>query len=259
MSAAQLAAANTVRRGKFVAVFLVFHTAFAQLILWKEYGPQVGSYHGLWICSVSMLLSAVGMFVNSPACVGAALVAVSTGHFLWTLDSLYMLFTWSSQTIFQIANYNSVDGEPTRETVFTTSHHMWFIPLCVWWFRSQGLRLDASHLWWSAVWICLVSAMTAFIVPLECVHWDSPKGPVCINLNVNMVKQWWGLEDVYLFHALDRNKGNHAVIFFIYANFIHNILFNGFWWSLLKIAINPMESIASFKDESKAGKIKKKK
>jgi len=164
---------------------------------------------------------------------------VSTGHFLWMIDTLYMVYTWSPQTIFQIANYNSVHGEPTRETIYTTSHHLWFIPICVWWMRGRGYKLYASHLLFSALWILAVSALTAQIVPLECVEWESPKaGSICVDLNVNMVKQWWGMEDVYLFHALDRNKGTHAVIFYLYANFIHDIIFNGFWWSLLKIAIN---------------------
>ena len=59
-----------------------------------------------------------------------------------------------------------------------------------------------------------------------------------MNLNVNMVKQWWGLEDVYLFHALDRNKGTHAVVFYIYANFIHDVLLNGMWYLLLRRVVN---------------------
>jgi hypothetical protein len=44
-----------------------------------------------------------------------------------------------------------------------------------------------------------------------------------------------------LFHFLDRNNGTHALIFYCYANFIHDFVFNGFWWSLLKIAVNGLE------------------
>ena len=54
------------------------------------------------------------------------------------------------------------------------------------------------------------------------------------SLNVNMVRKWWGMEDVWFMHALDREGGTHPVIFFIFANFMHDYLFNGFWFLLLK-------------------------
>ena len=85
-----------------------------------------------------------------------------------------MLCTWSSETIFQVADYSSVNGTPTRETVYTTSHHIWFIPLCTWWLRGRRHLLEPRHLWLSVLWILAVSAGTAVVVPLECVEWESP-------------------------------------------------------------------------------------
>ena len=56
-----------------------------------------------------------------------------------------------------------------------------------------------------------------------------------------MVRKWWGLEDVWFMHALDRSDGTHPVIFFIFANFMHDYLFNGLWFLLLKKLVGEPE------------------
>ena len=223
----------------------------------------MGSYEGLWVCSASMFLAAAGLLVDSPNCVGAALVAVSTGHILWSADSFFMVYGnsyamyknymngnanarlpgWSSDAgLFAIADYNSVDGRHVSfGSVYVSSHHLWFIPLCIWWMRGREYKLSLKHLLYSIVWVLFVSGLTVLVVPLGCVDIVLPHETVCIDLNVNMVKRWWGMEGVYFFHVLDRDKGTHVALFYLYANFIHDVLLNGYWWILIRLATNGLD------------------
>ena len=88
-----------------------------------------------------------------------------------------------------------------------------------------------------------VSFLTVMIVPLECVdvnlksgieNIESDGGSTCVDVNVNMVKQWWGMENNRFFHFFDRNKGTHISVYWIYANLLHNFGCNGVIFLLLK-------------------------
>lgn len=101
---------------------------------------------------MSILLSGFGMVFDNPTCCGAGLIAVSTGHFLWTIDSIFMLINGSmnpNHVPFGIADYNSATGEPEWRTIITTSHHLWYMPMSCLYFRSIGVKLEIKHLYWS--------------------------------------------------------------------------------------------------------------
>ncbi|GMH91504.1 hypothetical protein TrST_g5329 [Triparma strigata] len=252
---------STLNAWKGVGIFLLLYYAASEHVLLQEYGPQVGAYQGLWICSVSILLSGFGMLFNRPTACGAGLVAVSTGHFLWTIDTFFMVYNGSMDPMkvpFGIADYNSSTGEAEWATIITTSHHLWYMPMCCLYFRSIGVKLEIKHLYWSILWILVVSAGTAMVVPLGCINHTLRDGrEVCMNLNVNMVKKWWGLEDIWFFHALDRENGTHAVIFYLYANFLHNYCLNGIWYNVLKIFANGWGSEDTTTKNTKKTKKKK--
>ncbi|GMI21200.1 hypothetical protein TrRE_jg4485 [Triparma retinervis] len=190
-----------------VVGFLFFvHYAYCEHLLIYDYGPVIGLYQGLWICSLSLLLAGAGMIIGYPPFVSTALVSVATGHFLWTLDTLYMLYKGSvNQTIFDIGDYGGVGRTVTFGTVWTNLHHVWFMPVCVSYLRGGGRTLSARDLHRSVLWICAVSAMTACVVPMECVTYEHPVyGSKCMSLNVNMIRKFWGLEGSKFMHYFDR-------------------------------------------------------
>jgi hypothetical protein len=121
-----------------------------------DYGPTIGFYQGLWICSVSLLLAGIGMIFGYPSFVTTALIAVATGHFLWTIDSIYMFYKQDiNQTIFDIGDYGGVGREVTFATVWTNLHHVWFMPVCIWYLRKIGRKLVIMDLHRSVLWICV--------------------------------------------------------------------------------------------------------
>ena len=96
-----------------------------------------------------------------------------------------MAYGWdfsSKNTIFGIADYSTSSGEIVPATIATTSHHLWYMPLCVAYMRVCNTPLTKFHLYCSIAWICLVSAGTALIVPLECVNFTLKSGvEICMR------------------------------------------------------------------------------
>ncbi|GMI24660.1 hypothetical protein TrCOL_g10370 [Triparma columacea] len=225
---------------RLVGILFFLHYLYCEHLLLYDYGPTIGLYQGLWICSLSLLLAGLGLILGYPKLVSTSLVAVATGHFLWTIDSIYMLYNWDiGKTIFDIGDYGGVGRQVTFATVWTNLHHIWFMPICVYYLRSIGRRLTPSDLHCSVLWICFISAATACVVPMECVEYDHPvHGRRCMSLNVNMIRKFWGLEGSKFMHSLDRSDGTHPVIFFIFANFMHDYVFNGFWFLVLMGFVN---------------------
>ena len=191
---------------RFVGILFFLHYIYCSHLLLYDYGPTIGLYQGLWICSLSLLLAGLGLILGYPKLVSTSLVAVATGHFLWTIDSIYMLYNWDiGKTIFDIGDYGGVGRQVTFATVWTNLHHIWFMPICIYYLRSIGRKLTPSDLHCSVVWICFISAATACVVPMECVEYDHPvHGRRCMSLNVNMIRKFWGLEGSKFMHSLDR-------------------------------------------------------
>lgn len=73
----------------FVVVFFLAHYVFiithrARSIGW----PAV--YEGLWVCSISLPLSSLGILTQKHGLIAAALVSIATGHVIWALDTAIM-------------------------------------------------------------------------------------------------------------------------------------------------------------------------
>ena len=77
---------------RIIGVLLFIHYFYTLLILHYDYGPIIGKYQGLWICSVSLLLTGAGMIIGRGGMVAVGLISVSTGHCIWTIDTLWMIY-----------------------------------------------------------------------------------------------------------------------------------------------------------------------
>jgi len=168
----------------------------------KTFGIQVGLYNALWVCSLSLLLASFGIMKSKPSLVFSSMIAVGPGHVLWIFDTLYLLITQTSYGgPFDVADYNSISGRPTFLSVYTTTHHLWFLPLCFGYLlacKPPQKKICFRHLLHANYWVMFVSFVSVLVVPVECVDValkDGSGDKACIDVNVNMVKQWWGLED----------------------------------------------------------------
>ena len=76
---------------------------------------------------------------------------------------------------------------------------------------------------WRASGSCTVSAKLCY------------ERGVCVVFNAFTIQT--PVQFASLVAALDRSNGTHPVIFYIFANFMHNYLFNGGWFLLLKVIV----------------------
>ena len=217
-----------------------------------SYGLQVGSYNCLWICSMSLLISAFGLLRKNHDLVATGLIAVGSGHTLWMLDTLYMILYNVNQGPINIADYNSLSGKPTFLSVFTTTHHLWFMPLCIVYLRSNSFVLRWKHLKFSSYWIMFIGTITIIYIPMQCVDIAMKGGgTACIDVNVNMVKHWWGMDNIRFFHLFDRDKGNSVFVHWLYSNVVHNFGCNGVIWCLLRFTVFRRRVVGEGRGEGK--------
>ena len=143
------------------------------------------------------------MLSSRPHYVAAGMLAVGTGHTLWMFDTISIItkfVTHGDRSFnsgpFNIADYNGIDGSPTFLSIYTTTHHLWFMPLCFHCLKNNHRYCHSNnlnfkqHLLIANYWIMFVSFMTVLIIPLECVVVNlNGGGTACVDINVNMVKQ----------------------------------------------------------------------
>ena len=93
--------------------FFLFHYCLGIAYSVNSFGLQVGLYNALWVCSLSILLSAYGLIKMKPDFVAAGMVAVGSGHILWILDTAFIVFGGMEVGPFDIADYRGIEGHPT--------------------------------------------------------------------------------------------------------------------------------------------------
>mmetsp|Transcript_21034 Transcript_21034/g.43873 ORF Transcript_21034/g.43873 Transcript_21034/m.43873 type:complete len:173 (-) Transcript_21034:434-952(-) len=138
-------------------------------------------------------------------------------------------------TLFNLASYNGVDGQPTVQSALAVSGHLWLVPLCVFHLRSAGFALQLRHLFISSALVGALSMLTIFMLPKRCIPYGGQG--MCQKLNVNMVDYWWGQDDNWYLHLFDADQGNPIASFWVFANFNYAAL-TSFWWLLLRAALS---------------------
>ena len=83
-------------------------------------------YDMMWACNISMFTTAIGLYRANAEIIGAGIAMVSIDQTLWWLDIL----SYAISRKFKIGVARYLEWEDTTMTrVFTSTHHLWFIPL----------------------------------------------------------------------------------------------------------------------------------
>lgn len=219
------------------ATFLILHFKICYSHNIHDYGIPLGYYSNLWICNVSILLSVGGILFHYPTIVASSIIAVSSSHLAWICDSILMFFTGELSGPFQIADYTTLRKNELWYRIWVNSHHLWFIPLNMLYLkgRSEKFRITLKHYFGGAIWVWLISGITILLIPNQCMEtiFDDGKSR-CLFININMIRKWWGSDNIDVLHWFDRSNGVSAWIYFVYANFIYSGVMNGFYYFFLK-------------------------
>jgi hypothetical protein len=185
-------------------LLLVFCRAYVK-------GPEE-LYNQLWACNAGMALATTGIITRLPIMVGAAVGVVAIDQFLWYFDCLLKITTGKYKI--GVAKYLDWPETPFIQKLFSW-HHLWFLPLCLYYLRSTGPGMPEGALQLSILGVFSMTAITRLVTPKD--------------LNVNMAFQFWKDIPVPVLHCMD---GAPAWKYVPYILFVYN-LFNLPLWPLL--------------------------
>lgn len=219
----------------------------------REYGTPFGHMANLWICNSSLLLSGMTLLflpnynyyhtTLKKDFVSYAMISVSTVHILWTLDTILILLSFfyknNSDNIIgrgplHIADYNFFRQDFNTSQyawyrVLMSSHHMWFLPLSIYYLKKKPLfgmhkhhnmtiplvarssfeeysrfKLSIKHYIGAFIWAWILYLLTWFFVfsPLsssdeDCIETFFPNNDktyqqqesLCIFININFIQR----------------------------------------------------------------------
>jgi len=163
--------------GVFIVLFFIY-----LIIVRYNLRGWVGAADSLWVCNISLIMAALGIFMRQNIMVCTGLTATFFAHVLWIID----VTTYLIKGVFPIGNAAYLIWPSTSVAeIFSTLHHAWFIPLCLLILHKNGGYNK---------WAWLPSVM--FVFPVVFVSLFLPETVLLDDgstfyLNVNMVHGWW--------------------------------------------------------------------
>ncbi len=160
-------------------------------IYWRTYGPN----NFLWFCDTALLLTVVGMWLESSLLISMCAVGILLPQLLWLVDFGSNFFGFP---LLGLTSY-MFDDQLSRFTRGLSLFHGWLPLLLVWLLARVGY--DRRALWgWTSVATALV---------LVCYLFTPPAGAVLVNsnlpININYVfgfnneqPQTWLNQNVYV-------------------------------------------------------------
>ena len=173
----------------------------------------------LWGCNVSLLLAGVGIATNRPLMVGIAVCIVAVDQLCWYIDVIGYLFT--RKFIVGVAKY-MVQPTTTWVHFLTGTHHLWFIPLCIFWLTThQGIPPGS---YWGSVSVTSIIALAARVFTPYSIRCGAYSKDVRV-WNINLAYEFY--EDVQIapLHILDHQPAYIYLPFLIVVcNFGLNVI-----------------------------------
>ena len=164
-----------------------------------------------WQCNVALVIAAIGSLLGKNDIVGAAVASVALDQTLWWVDMF--LYIATGKYLVGVANYLSWP-ETTWTKVATSTHHLWFIPLCV---ILNGLPSNSFAL--SIILVAFMAIYTRLVIPFEI----SYKGKYRY-MNINCTYECWKDVKIPFLHLADRN--NYTDKHFAYGFTLLNATWN---------------------------------
>lgn len=169
---------NGVNYSQKIAIFLILYFILATLV-------RLDQAHNLWwVSHATILLAALGFWLNNKQILTGALVLVAIPHLLWTFDYVLHL---------TIGGFGIVDylRHATPLAYATTLHHLWLTPLLTYWVLSR--RMVVRKGWVVASGYYLVIALGAYFTTnpeynVNCVF--SICNGLPFNLNIAGIHYW---------------------------------------------------------------------
>lgn len=156
------------------------------------YLEQITIYEMFWQCNVSLVLAAIGSLLGKREIVGAAVASIALDQSMWWVD----LTTYLVAGKFSIGVAKYLTWKETTWTkALTSTHHLWFIPLCI--YLNNGLPWESFPI--SVGLVALMAILTRMIVPFEIPYQGKLR-----YMNINCTYECWKDVKIPVLHLADR-------------------------------------------------------
>lgn len=162
-------------------------------------------------------MASVGAILGKNDIVSASVICVALDQTLWWVDVLTFVLTQKFRV--GVAKY-LIWPETTWNKIITSTHHLWFIPVCA--YFNDGLALDGLKL--SVLMVLYLSVFTRMCVPFEINFEGKAK-----YMNINCTYECWKDVKLGILHIADRK-----------FHIDHNFLFSFVWLNSLWNAGNAL-------------------
>ncbi|KAI9912311.1 hypothetical protein PsorP6_005152 [Peronosclerospora sorghi] len=206
-----------------VAMSLALYTTMLAISRFYEHGTYV-LYELLWACNVSLVLVVVAIYFSKPYLVGVAMVTVSGDQLLWYIDTLS--FILNGNFVAGVMKYLTYPENRTFSKRFFASHHLWFLPLCLYLITPTQITSGHGGMHGSSfVGSCILTTfLAAFCRAFTPFQIRVPDCEYIIYLNVNGSYEFWKDIDIPLLHLLDHH---HPALYIPYLAIVGNLVANG--------------------------------
>jgi len=202
------------------AYFLLAYTAL--LIGWRalQTGPH-SFLETIWACNQSMIMAATGMLTSRPLLVAAAVAAVAGDQIAWYADVIGYLASGGKKFPIGVAKYLTYPENRALSKRLTSSHHVWFIPLCLWVLAGHGgMAFRAYYL--SCLFTSSLAVWARFFTPKILRIKSQKEG---MYMNINGAYEFWKDIKVPFLHVLDnRHPLLYLPFLFVTGNLSVNLL-----------------------------------
>ena len=201
------------------ACFLLAYTAL--LISWRALQSGAHSiYETVWACNQGMVMAATGMLTSRPLLVAAAVAAVAGDQIAWYLDLAGYVASAGKFFPIGVAKYLTYPENRAMSKRLTSSHHVWFIPLCAWALAGHGGMVFRAY-YLSCLFTSALATWARLFTP-KILKLRNGKG---IYMNINGAFEFWKDIKVPFLHLMDnRHPLLYLPFLFVTGNLSVNLV-----------------------------------
>ena len=145
-------------------VFLVHWASLASIRPFM-YGAA-GVFDVLWYCNVSLLLSTIACLASIPALMAATVCSLFVVHLGFTIDVL--MYGMKGDVVAGVFGTDLITHQDSNLLdYYTTSHHVWYMPVCLWWLREVDYKWDYDALYMSIIIAVVLLTVTRLLTPKQ--------------------------------------------------------------------------------------------
>lgn len=192
--------------GYFLLAYLL---AILGLRLWED-GSHI-MYEMMWACNVGMLVASVGMITGRPRMVSGSITMVGLDQLVWYIDVICYLVLGKFK--FGVADY-LLWPNTSKIKKITCTHHLWFIPLCMWYL---GGSLPEWTFRQGAFVVTFITVFARIFTPFDMPLKDGSR----LYMNINSSYKFWKDVKIGFLHMFD-DSPFYLIALIIFGNLCLN-------------------------------------